>query len=272
MEETKQAPEPQRESKDIVDVALEAIEAKHKEGGIADLEYKTPEPTDAPAPVKPQGPTMAEVLNTEKKEESPRVIPEAPFLEIKNQNKELKKELKELKTLIESGAKQPEVNSSLLEIAEEHNVDIEFLKKLSATIKDQAKQEAEREYEAKMRPLEEKERFTKKEAIFNYHFERTLDEMPEYKGIVNKDVIQSLASLPQNANKTFPQILEESYGHLVKGKKSIDSGSQTRQYTEEITDVDFDRANNDTEYFKKVMSNPKTKKLYNSQMVKNLKL
>lgn len=260
------------EVKDPIVEGLKEIEAKIKpktENEDRNNEVKNTEEIKAELP---KGPTIGEVFKNEKKEEISRVVPEAPFLEIKNQNKELKKELKELKELVSSGASKREVNASLLEIAEEHNVDIDFLNKLATTIKQQAKSEAEAELEAKMRPLAEKQRYDSKDAIFNYHYEKTLESMPEYKDIVNKEIIKSLSDLNENSSKTFPQLIESAYGHLLKGKKTIDSVSPIRQTTDEIVELDFDRANKDGEYFKKIMANPKLKKEYNAKMIKAIKI
>lgn len=259
------------EVKDPMIEGLKEIEAKIKPKEEAKLDKPEAKPeAKSKADVK-KGPTIGEVLNNEEKKGDPRVIPEAPFLEIKNQNKELRKELKELKSLIESGASKGEVSESLQGIAEEHNVDPDFLMKLVKVIKAETKSEVEAEYSAKMKPLDEKERRDTNETIFNYHYERALEEMPEYKGIANKEVIKSLAFLKENASKTFPQILEDSYGHLIKGKKTIDSGSPGRQGGDEITEVDFYKANKDPEYFKQIMADPKLKKKYNAQMLKDIK-
>lgn len=268
--EEKNTPTQGSEVKDPIVEGLKEIQDKVSKKAEEPADKPETKPEAKPEPAK--GPTIGEVLKSEEKKESPRTVPEAPFLELKTQNKELKKELKELKELIEAGGSRQEVSASLLEIAEEHNVDVNFLKRLAQTIKSEAKAEVEAEYTAKMKPLEDKERYDRIDTIFNYHYEKTLEAMPEYKGIVNKDVIKSLSLLKENANKTFPQLLEESYGHLISGKKTLDSGSPTRQGGDEITEVDFFRAQNDSEYREKVMANPELKRKYNAKMLKELKI
>ncbi len=282
-DEVKNAPAQESKQEQPKGDAQEAVLAE-AEAKLKDKLAKKEEPKEEPkaepkaepkseAKPKEYAPTVGELLKSEEKEDKePRTVPEAPFLEIKNQNKELKKELRELKELIESGASRGEVSESLKEIAEEHNVDIDFLKKLSSTIKQEAKAEAEAELSAKMKPLEDKERRDTIDTIFNYHYEKAVNDMPEYKDIVNKSVVKSLSLLKDNSSKTIPQIIEESYGHLLRGKKTIDPGASTRQTTEEITDVDFSRAQKDKEYFQKIMADPKAKRKYNEQMLKQLKI
>lgn len=49
------------------------------------------------------------------------------------------------------------------------------------------------------------------EEIFSENFNKVMEGMPEYKDVVNRDVIKELSLLPQNAKKTFQQIVEETY-------------------------------------------------------------
>lgn len=278
MEEKKQALG--KEAKITTEEILKEVEAKvenkvDKKEEVK-LEVKPKETTpeiklETKPEIKPEeSPTIGEVLKNEKSEKKEvRTVPEATFLEMKKDNKELKKDIKDLKTLIEEGGSKQQVSESLKEIAEEHNVDVDLLSKLSKNIK----QEVEADYSAKMKPLEEKEKAEKRDAVLNSHYDKTLEAMPEYKDIANKEVVKSLALLEENADKTIPQILEKAYGHLVQGKKTIDSGSPARAGgdTEVIIDIDFDKAQKDEDYMKKLMANPELKKKYNEHMLKNVR-
>lgn len=232
---------------------------------------KTETATEAVAETKVEAKkeeTVGEALS-EKKE--PRMVPEAVLLEYKNANKELKKDLKELKALIESGASKKEVSTDLKAIADEHNVDAEFLQKFAEAIKAQAEKEIEEKVSSKLKPLEEKEKREKLDSIFKENYLRALEANPEYKDIANEAVIKSLSLDPSNQNKTWSQLLEMTYGHLVTGKKTMET-STARGGKDDNQKVDFDRATTDSKYFAEIMANPELKKEYNETLVQRLKL
>lgn len=215
-------------------------------------------------PEEKQEETIADALETKKKEQ--KLVPEAVLLEYKNANKELKRDLKELKQLIESGATKKEISSDIKALADEHNVDPDFLQKFAAAIK----KSTEEEISAKVKPFEEKERQEKINTLFEDHFKKAIEKMPEYKDVVNKDVIKTLSLNPANQNKTFTQIIEEAFGHLIKGKKTLESSSPSGK--EESQDVDFDKAVKDAKYFSEIMANPLLKEKYNKGLAERLKL
>lgn len=199
--------------------------------------------------------TISEVLGTEEKPKAkePKVVPEAVFLE-------LKKELKTLKKSIEEGATKKEVSADIKSLAEKHNVDEGFLEELSAIMKSSSKAELESELASKLAPLQAKERQEKIDKAFDKAYKKALADAPEFEGVVNAEVIKTLSLDPKNANKTFNQLIEESFGHLVAGKRTIDysSGSNRSDNT-----LDMAKAKSDGEYFKKVMADPSLKKQYN---------
>lgn len=203
--------------------------------------------------------------------ESPKeeTVALSTFLELKKANKQLTKEMKELKKNIEDGASRSEVASDIKSLAEKHGVDAEFLQDYAKTVRAELKQEIESELSAKLKPFEEKDRAEKIDAAFNTHFKKALESMPEYDGVVNKDVIKALSLSPQNANKTFTQIIEEAYGHVIQGKRNLDAAS-SRSGKEPVTDVDNARALKDPAYFKEVMENPELRKKYNDSMIKRV--
>jgi len=69
-------------------------------------------PTTEKMEEKPIGDTIEETLEKMEAKDKlePRLVPQAVLLEYKNQNKELKRDIKELKGLIESGATKKEVS------------------------------------------------------------------------------------------------------------------------------------------------------------------
>lgn len=210
----------------------------------------------------PKEETISEVLGTKEtpKAKEPKTVPEAVFLE-------LKKELKTLKKSIEDGATKKEVSADIKALAEKHNVDEGFLEELSTIMKSSSKAEIEAELASKLAPLQAKERDEKIDNAFTKAYAKAIASAPEFEGIVNKEVIKTLSLDPKNANKTFNQLIEESYGHLVTGRKTIDysSGSNRSEDT-----VDFAKAQSDGEYMKKVMSDPNLKKQYNKDLTSRL--
>lgn len=214
--------------------------------------------------------TVGEAIS-EKKVEKPESVPLASFLELKKDNKELAKQLKEIQKSIEAGASKKEVSTDLRALAEEHNVDVDFLTKLSDALKAQNEKDIDEKVSAKLKPLEDKEKQEKINAIFEEKFGKALEAMPEYKDIVNKEVIKSLSLNPAYQNKTWRQIIEGAYGHLITGKKTLES-STARGGKDDNQDVDIDRAGKDSKYFSEVMANPELKKKYNASLAERLKL
>jgi hypothetical protein len=210
--------------------------------------------------------TIGELLNEKPKAES---VPLAKFLELKNENKAFQKQLKELQATIETGASKKEVSKDLKAIADEHNVDADFLQEFAQAVKAQAEAEIDDKISSKLKPLEDKERNEKIDKVFNEHFSKTMESMPEYDKIVNKGVIKTLSLDPSNANKTFSQLIEMSYGHLITGKKTMEQ-TQARGGKDDTGSVDYMKARKDPAYFKEVMADPSLKAKYNEEMLKRI--
>lgn len=220
--------------------------------------------TDAKPEVKEE--TVGSVVSPEKKEET---VPLSAFLEIKNSNKELSKQMKDLQKSIEEGANRKEVSSDIKAIAEQHGVDESFLKDFADSIKKQAESEIDEKISSRFKPLEDKDKAEKFNQTFDQHYSKALERMPEFDGVANKEVIKALATNPANASKTFSQLLEEAYGHLIQGKKTLDAGGSRGNKNDNLT-VDIDKAKKDPAYFKEVMADPNLKKQYNDALSNRL--
>lgn len=256
-EEVKTAPTPE-ESK-------QAEEAKVAEAEKAKVEAEA----KAKAETEAKEATMGELLKVEENPKDQRLVPEAVLLEYKSQNKELRKDIKELRELIESGASKTEVSEDLKAIAEEHNVDVDFLTKLEKNIRSKV----ETDLASKFKPLQDRENQERIEKIFTEHFDKSLEAMPEYKDIVNRDVIKKLSLLPENASKTFKQIIEDTYKNVIKvvpGKKTIEQAKGGGGGA--IGEIDFNKAKTDTEYFNEIMASPELKKKYNADLAQRVNL
>jgi len=108
---------------------------------------------------------------------------------------------------------------------------------------------------------QEREARAKLEATFQEHLNKALDKSPEYKGIVNVEVIKSLAFNPANTNKTYSQLLEEAYGNALTGRRTVET--TTPRGGAKDTQLDRRRAETDTEYRREVLADPTLRKQYN---------
>lgn len=193
----------------------------------------------------------------------PKMVPEAVLIEVKKENKQMAKDLRDLKALVESGATKKEISSDLKEIADKHNVDADFVNEFAEAVRGKV----EKEIDEKNKPMQEKQAAQEWDAKFSEAYDKAISENPEYKDLAKKDVIKALIkSNPENLNKPWAKILEESYGHLVTGRKTLET-TKPRGGVED-TSVDLSRAARDPEYFKEVMADPELRKKYNDDLAK----
>ena len=236
------------------------------------VESKEPAPAKteaAPVETQAQDVTVSDIIKPEERKE-PKMVPEAALLEYKKEAKELGKELKEIKKMMEEGKSDKEVSGDIKSIADEFGLTEGAVEKLIRKVGEQTKAEYDKEIEAKLKPLQERERAESVDKTFNEHYDKLMEAMPEFKDIANKDVVKSLSLDPRNANKTFAKILEESYGHLVTGKKTLEK-TQTRGGNSDAP-IDFNRAKKDMEYYKEIMASPESKAEYNKGLMDRLRL
>lgn len=203
------------------------------------------------------------------------------FLGEKKARKAAETELANLKAQLEDGdISADDADKAIDALAEEYEgkVDKDFLKKLGKALKQKPsssksseKKEPDDEVSTRLSKLEQRERQEAIDKAFDKHFTRAMERMPEFKDVVNPSVIKSLSLDPKNKDKTFSQIIEDTYG------KAIPAGRRTIEKTtpgggKEPETVDFDRAVKDTAYYKEVMANPALKKQYNDGLEKRIKL
>jgi hypothetical protein len=196
----------------------------------------------------------------------PKMVPEAVLIEYKKDAKDLKKQVEELKDIIKSGQSRGQVSEDVRQLADEFGITEDAVESLIKKVGEITNKDVEE----KLRPLQEKERAMNADKTFNEHFEKLMESMPEYKDIANRDIIKTLSLDPRNSNKSFGKIIEEAYGHLVVGKKTLET-TQARGGNSDAP-IDFQRAVKDVEYYKELMSNPELKKKYNEHMLSNLKI
>lgn len=215
---------------------------------------------DEPETEEPATPTVEDIIEPKRAEEQ---VPLKTFLEIKNEKKALERELKNLKSQAQDMTKS-EIKSDLKSIADKYDVDPNFLTELSSVIYAQAKGDAE---EA-IKPVLEKEANERIDKALTENINKALEVMPEYEGVVNKDVLKSLAKLPENKNKTFQQLIEETYSKTVTGKKTMETS--TPRGGKDVG-IDWNKVK-DPAYFKEIMADPDLKKQYNENLTSRINL
>lgn len=234
-------------------------------------EVKTPE-TEAPADPKEdkKDAKVGDIIKEEKE-----TVGLDKFLELKKQNKELKLAMttleKRLEKLAEKGDEpdSDDIKDTVDSIIEDYpDVDPSFIKKFGKAIEKKLEAEFDKKLDEKIRPITEKDKADKIDTVFNKHFKKAIENMPEYEGIVNPDVIKALSLDPRNSDKTFPQLIEETYGKAIVGKRTMEP-TKPRGGKEPGT-IDFARAKTDSTYFKEIMSDPQLKKEYNEGLVKRV--
>jgi hypothetical protein len=107
-----------------------------------------------PAETKVEDTKASDIIKEVKPEEvKAKTVPEAVFLEEKRERKELAKELKDIKKLLEDGASKKEISSDVKDIAEEFGLTPEAVAKLISKVGEQTKAEYDKEIEAKLAPM-----------------------------------------------------------------------------------------------------------------------
>lgn len=120
----------------------------------------------------------------------------------------------------------------------------------------------------KLEKLEGDKRSADLNAVFEKHFQATLEKLPEYKDIANVEVIRQMAFNPANANKTYRQLLDEAYGNAVTGRRTIET--TTPRGGAKDTAVDLARAKTDHDYRRQVLADPASRKQYNEGLAERI--
>lgn len=235
---------------------MDEIQNNAPESGVIDQAEETVEETQQTI-----GELSEEIYNEESEEHaSEKTVPEYAFVA---QKKALIAAEKELKALRESmqyqEATQYEQVTGVDAIADKYNIDREFMNELKSTIEN----DLDAKYASKESAKEKADKFND---AFSKQYNTALERGPEFQAIANPDVIKTLATLPQNKNKTVSQLLEETYGNALTGKRTIETTQPGGGKDPEPLDIA--KAEKDINYFNEVMADPKKKAQYNEQMLK----
>jgi hypothetical protein len=175
-------------------------------------------------------PTVADLHEVKPtKTEKPKLVPFARLDKEIAKRKELEAKLAEYELAVEDGDEEaePEVRklAQKLELIEKRDQDAQF------------------------------------NSRFQEHLGQALENNPEYKGVVNAEVIKSLVLNPANANKTYKQLLEEAYGNAITGRRTVEN--TTHRGGAKDSKVDMKRAQSDSAYRHEVLADPDLRKQYN---------
>lgn len=228
-----------------------------------------PETTETPEPtVETTEKPLSEILQGQEEKESDKPDFKDLYKKERKDKRQLESRLKQLEKSIEEGASEDDVSDDIEELADEFNVDPKFLKKLEKAVEKKFESRLDEKLSSKLKPLQEKEQRETFVRDVTTYFNNALERMPEFKGIANVHTILQLATIPANKGKTVSQLIEDTYGSAITGKKTIESS--TVRGTTEPTEVDFSRAKTDTAYFKEIMANPELKKKYNAGLAQRI--
>lgn len=211
--------------------------------------------------------TIADAMKDEKDNKIPDSIPYDRFKEKVDESKELARRVAELESKIqEQDMSRREVKSDLSDIANEYDIPTEALDKVAEKLYSKA----QATIEERLAPLTAKERAEKQDKVLSSMLQKALEANPDYQSVVNQDVIKQLALNPANANKTFTQLIQETYGNAVTPaeRKTMETTSPGK--SEAIDKVDYERAKTDIEYFRQIKADPALRKEYNEQQLKDM--
>lgn len=212
--------------------APEVKEEQEEVVATPEAEAKPEEPEENPAPEEP---TLAD-LHQEEEKKVPESVPLARLNKEIAKRKDLEEQLAELRQQIDAGDDYDTPSDS------------PDVKKLAAEVEE----------------IKQREARLKAESVFTENLNRTLENNPEYKDLVNTDVIKQMAFNPANKNKTYKQLLEEAYGNAIQGRRTMET--TTPRGGADNLKVDVERAQRDAEYRKQVLADPDMRKQYNKDL------
>ncbi len=195
-----------------------------------------------------------EVVTEDKK--APETVPLRVYLDLKEDLKTLKQDIKEAKSSTRSTIEI----EGMEDLTKKYpDVDSEFIQDMLNS----ATKEAERKMEAKFSPIIERQEAEKKQAAFDRAFDnlydKTIQDNPDLPKNIDKEVIKALATTPQYRNVPLSEILLKMYATEPSGKSS--SENEARSGADVVDDVvSFDKIT--PEQKTRIMADEKTRKEY----------
>ncbi|MDC1191105.1 hypothetical protein N8148_02780 [Gammaproteobacteria bacterium] len=218
---------------------------------------------EEPQAEEEQDETMEELLGTkeeevEKKDDS---VPLAKFLELKS-------ELSEIKKAVMSKSEKADTIEAL---ADEYDVDIDFVSRLSKNIEAKTSKAIQDKYEPIIAKQQIEQQREKTDKMFDTVYGKAIESLPDFTNVVNKDVIKKLALDDSNSKKTVKQIIKEVYGGMVEKVDGQPHPSFEKPSTGTRNPGTLDYSNLSNEDHKTIASDPKLKAEYGEWAVENLR-
>lgn len=236
-------------SEDIFSSAMELSVAdtkveETKTEALAEVEETKAEPVE----------TLETLENLSEKTEDN--IPLKKFMAEKNARRDAEAKAKELEAEISNLRNSPksdnQIKLDVSYLSDKHGIDEEVLRDILeasySMSKDKIKQELEQEFNPKLAEFEGMKK-EKEKQVFETKFQNTLnstlEEMPEFKDLVDTEDLKTWIRSGQYSKLSLPQLIEQKYGKFVVGKKAIEnnitSGRETAlpSKTDVLTDEQF---------------------------------
>lgn len=207
-----------------------------------------------------EGSVAAELAKEEQvapeKPAKPDTVPLSVYLELKDDLKSLRKEIKDS----ESSKKTTVEINGLSDIAKKYpDVNEEFIKDILTS----ATKKATEDIDAKYSPIIEKQELEKKQAAFDVAFDnlfnKTILDNPDLPKAIDKELVKELASTPKYRNVPLADVLVKMYGNVNEGKSSSENDMRTSgDRVDEV--VNFDKIT--PEQRSAIMEDPKARSKY----------
>ncbi len=181
---------------------------------------------------------------------------------------ELKKELKNAQNALKNSSMA--TDSALQELAQEYDVDVDFMRKLADSIKQETAKEFQSKYEPMFNKQQQEREAEKRDALFTKVFEQAKKSYPELNDVLNKDLIKDLALDPKNSNKTVKQLIEWTYGGVINRIDETPAPSFEKGSSGSTKSSGLDFSNLSEQDHKAIANDPKLSKEYGDWVVKNV--
>ncbi len=238
-------------------------------------EVEQPEETK-PQEEQPQKETL-ESLETlsEKTDDS---VPLKKYMAEKNAKRDVEAKVKQLEAEITKLRENPyksnqDIKLDVKSLSEKHGIDEEVLSDIlnaSYTLtKEKVKAELESELNPKLAEFEQIKREKEKqdfETKFNNLVDASLNEMPEYANLVDKDDLKQWVKSGQYSKLTLPQLIEQKYGKFLVGKKTLETSYASKQ----VEKIDTSKPLNDDQYLK-LDTDPQLRKEWSESLLERAK-
>lgn len=197
-------------------------------------------------------PTVDESTKEVPEVKSPETVPLPVYLDLKEDLKSLKKELKDLK-----GSEKSVVQVNGIEDLTKKYPDVseDFIRDMLTS----ATSSIDNKYKDILAQQEREKKIGEFNTAFDALFKKTMDENPELPKNIDKEAIKELSLTSKYRNVPLSKILLSMYPSQEKGKAS--SENETRTSADKVEDiVSFDKIS--PEQKKAIMEDPKARSQY----------